>query len=123
MRLLVTQQLETELGCLTQQGFQPRRVLKARYLHDDTVDALALFAATCEYFDAPACAGTSLGESSVTSLLEDDGGLWNPSTATVMVPVGAEEQMGLRRPVAKARLGRVWRVLGDDPTTLPQKHE
>jgi len=41
----------------------------------------------------------------------------------VMVPVGAEEQMGLRRPVAKARLGRVWRVLGDDPTTLPQDHK
>jgi CarD family transcriptional regulator len=41
----------------------------------------------------------------------------------VMVPVGAEEQMGLRRPVAKAQLGRVWRVLGDDPTTLPQNHE
>ena len=41
----------------------------------------------------------------------------------VMVPVGAEEQMGLRRPVAKARLGRVWRVLGEDPATLPQNHE
>jgi len=40
-----------------------------------------------------------------------------------MVPVGAEEQMGLRRPVGKARLGRVWRVLGGDPTTLPQDHE
>lgn len=41
----------------------------------------------------------------------------------VMVPVGAEERVGLRRPVAEARLGRVWRVLKDDPETLPNDHE
>jgi len=41
----------------------------------------------------------------------------------VMVPVGAEERTGLRRPVVEAKLGRVWRVLRGDPTTLPSDHE
>ena len=41
----------------------------------------------------------------------------------VMVPVGAEERMGLRRPVAKDRLGRVWRVLRGDPNKLPKNHD
>jgi RNA polymerase-interacting CarD/CdnL/TRCF family regulator len=40
----------------------------------------------------------------------------------VMVPVGAEERMGLRRPVVEAKLGRVWRVLRDDPKALPNDH-
>jgi CarD family transcriptional regulator len=41
----------------------------------------------------------------------------------VMVPVGAEERMGLRPPVAEAKLGRVWRVLRGDPTQLPKNHD
>jgi CarD family transcriptional regulator len=41
----------------------------------------------------------------------------------VMVPVGAEERMGLRPPVAETKLGRVWRVLRGDPKTLPSDHE
>ena len=45
-----------------------------------------------------------------------------PATV-VMVPVGAEEKMGLRRPVAETKLGRVWRVLRGDPKTLPSDHE
>jgi CarD family transcriptional regulator len=45
-----------------------------------------------------------------------------PATV-VMVPVGAEERMGLRRPVVEAKLGRVWRVLRDDPQALPNDHE
>jgi CarD family transcriptional regulator len=39
-----------------------------------------------------------------------------------MVPVGAEERMGLRPPVAETKLGRVWRVLRGDPKTLPSDH-
>ena len=31
--------------------------------------------------------------------------------------------MGLRRPVAQSKLGRVWRVLKGDPKTLPDNHE
>jgi CarD family transcriptional regulator len=41
----------------------------------------------------------------------------------VMVPVGAEERMGLRRPIAEPKLGRVWRVLRGDPNALPNNHE
>jgi len=41
----------------------------------------------------------------------------------VMVPVGAENRMGLRRPVGENKLGRVWRVLRGDPKTLPANHE
>jgi CarD family transcriptional regulator len=41
----------------------------------------------------------------------------------VMVPVGAEERVGLRRPVVKTKLGQVWRVLKGDPRTLPSDHE
>lgn len=41
----------------------------------------------------------------------------------VMVPLGAEERVGLRLPVAEAKLGRVWRILKDDPKTLPNNHD
>jgi len=41
----------------------------------------------------------------------------------VMVPVGAENRMGLRRPVAENKLGRVWHVLRGDAKTLPDNHE
>jgi CarD family transcriptional regulator len=42
---------------------------------------------------------------------------------TVMVPVGGEERLGLRRPVVEAKLGQVWRVLRGDPQVLPSDHE
>jgi CarD family transcriptional regulator len=41
----------------------------------------------------------------------------------VMVPVGAEERIGLRHPVVEAKLERVWRVLRGNPQTLPSDHE
>lgn len=41
----------------------------------------------------------------------------------VMVPVGAEERMGLRRPVTKSKLGRVWRILRGDPNRLPKNYD
>ncbi len=49
--------------------------------------------------------------------------LLNELGTVVMVPVGAEERMGLRRPIAKAKLGRVWRVLEDNPNELPSDHD
>jgi len=41
----------------------------------------------------------------------------------VMVPVGAEKRVGLRRPVPAARLSRVWGVLEGDPNELPSNHD
>ena len=49
--------------------------------------------------------------------------LLNEPRTVVMVPVGAEERMGLRRPIAETKLRRVWRVLGDDPNKLPKNHD
>jgi CarD family transcriptional regulator len=49
--------------------------------------------------------------------------LLNQPETVVMVPVGAEERMGLRRPVAETRLGRVWRVLKGNPKALPSNYE
>jgi RNA polymerase-interacting CarD/CdnL/TRCF family regulator len=41
----------------------------------------------------------------------------------VMVPVGAEKRVGLRRPMSKSKLGQVWRILQEEPDPLPSKHE
>jgi CarD family transcriptional regulator len=49
--------------------------------------------------------------------------LLNEPGTVVMVAVGSEEKMGLRRPIAKAKLGRVWRVLEDAPNELPADHD
>ena len=48
--------------------------------------------------------------------------LGEPGT-TIMVPVGREESVGLRRPVAKTGLSRLWRVLRADPDALPTDHK
>ena len=48
--------------------------------------------------------------------------LGQPETV-VMVPVGAEDRVGLRHPVSAARLGQVWRVLQGDPNELPSNHD
>jgi CarD family transcriptional regulator len=48
--------------------------------------------------------------------------LGQPETI-VMVPVGAEERVGLRHPVPAARLGQVWHVLQGDPNELPSNHD
>jgi len=40
-----------------------------------------------------------------------------------MVPVKAAQEIGLRPPLQQADLDRVWRVLKDDPETLPTDHE
>ena len=48
--------------------------------------------------------------------------LSQPGT-TVMVPVGKEESIGLRRPIAKSRISRLWRILRDEPGALPTDHK
>jgi CarD family transcriptional regulator len=49
--------------------------------------------------------------------------LLNQPEMVVMVPVGSEERLKLRRPVVETKLDQVWRVLRDDPQTLPSGHE
>jgi RNA polymerase-interacting CarD/CdnL/TRCF family regulator len=48
--------------------------------------------------------------------------LLNEPETVVMVPVGAEERTGLRRPISETKLRRVWRILRDDPNQLPSNY-
>ena len=41
----------------------------------------------------------------------------------LMVPTDAAEDVGLRRAIAKSRLGKLWRVLRGDPEGLPEDHK
>jgi CarD family transcriptional regulator len=47
--------------------------------------------------------------------------LCQPKTL-IMVPVQTAEDIGLRPSTPQSELPRVWRVLGADPTVLPQDH-
>ena len=47
--------------------------------------------------------------------------LGHPGTS-LMVPVQVAEKMGLRRAIPQSKLKLVWRVLRDDPNTLPTDH-
>ena len=49
--------------------------------------------------------------------------LLNEPGTVVMVPVGAETRLGLRHPITRAKLDRVWHVLEDDPNELPSDHD
>jgi CarD family transcriptional regulator len=48
--------------------------------------------------------------------------LGDPQT-TVMVPLDKEENVGLRKPIPKARLSRLWRILRGKPQALPDEHK
>ena len=48
--------------------------------------------------------------------------LGDPQT-TVMVALGKEENVGLRKPIPKARLSRLWRILRGKPEALPDEHK
>ena len=48
--------------------------------------------------------------------------LGEPGT-TVMVPVGKEESIGLRRPIAKDKVNHLWRILRAKPDDLPTDHK
>jgi CarD family transcriptional regulator len=41
----------------------------------------------------------------------------------LMIPTGAAKALGLRRAIPRSKLKKVWRVLGADPGTLPDKHK
>ena len=42
---------------------------------------------------------------------------------TVMVALGKEESVGVRQPIPKARLSRLWRILRGKPEVLPDEHK
>lgn len=48
--------------------------------------------------------------------------LGEPGT-TVMVPVGKEERVGLRRPIPEKGLSRLWSILRAEPEDLPGDHK
>jgi CarD family transcriptional regulator len=48
--------------------------------------------------------------------------LSQPET-TVMVPLDDEQKAGLRLPMNRARLERLWRILSDDPNELPSDYK
>jgi CarD family transcriptional regulator len=48
--------------------------------------------------------------------------LGDPGT-TVMVPLGKEEKVGLRPPISRSRVSRMWRILRAEPQVLPSEHE
>jgi CarD family transcriptional regulator len=48
--------------------------------------------------------------------------LGDPQT-TVMVALGKEESVGLRAPIPKTRLSRLWRILRGRPDSLPEEHK
>ena len=49
--------------------------------------------------------------------------LLSDAQTTVMVPLGKEESVGLRQPIPKSRLSRLWRVLRGEPQALPEEHK
>ena len=48
--------------------------------------------------------------------------LGDPQT-TVMIALGKAESVGLRQPIPKARLSRLWRILRGEPEVLPDEHK
>ncbi len=79
--------------------------LSARVRFEPAAAARARFRTTCEFFSAAACAGSSLGVSSVVSVLEDEGGAWIAVGRQVAAAAGA----------ASASCGVTVRPSGTDP--------
>jgi hypothetical protein len=73
--------------------------------YDAPSGALAIYEQSCEFFDVAGCSGTSVGEVSVASLLEDAGPAWDLSGFTFQTPSGA----------ASALCSFVTGPLGGDP--------
>ncbi|MDA8019643.1 MAG: hypothetical protein MPN21_19555 [Thermoanaerobaculia bacterium] len=61
--------------------------------YDAATGALATYVQTCEFFDAVGCSGTSVGTTSIASLLEDIGATWEFSETTFHTPAGAVSAM------------------------------
>ena len=49
--------------------------------------------------------------------------LLGDSQTTVMVPLGKEENVGLRHPISKSQLNHLWRILRGEPQALPDEHK
>lgn len=49
--------------------------------------------------------------------------LLGDSQTTVMVALNKEKSVGLRAPITKARLGRLWGILRGRPEALPDEHK
>ena len=50
-------------------------------------------------------------------------GLLSQPGSSLMIPVGAAEDLGLRRAASQSRLSKVWKVLSTDPEKLPKEHK
>jgi CarD family transcriptional regulator len=50
-------------------------------------------------------------------------GLLSQPASSLMVPVVAAKELGLRRAVSRSRLSQVWKVLRTNPEKLPQEHK
>ncbi|MEM1180961.1 MAG: DUF11 domain-containing protein [Acidobacteriota bacterium] len=74
--------------CVPVSAGQPHR-LEARYRFEPVAAAIASFVPDCEFFDGPACVGTSLGSLGAETLLEDTGGSWLSFGTEFTTPAGA----------------------------------
>ncbi len=63
--------------------------LSARWRFDPPMGAQGLLEQTCEFFDAAACTGVSLGSTSTATFLEDSGGAWEMIAGEVVAAAGA----------------------------------
>jgi len=50
-------------------------------------------------------------------------GLLSQPSSSLMIPVGAADDIGLRAAISQSRLKKVWGVLGTSPTKLPTEHK
>jgi CarD family transcriptional regulator len=50
-------------------------------------------------------------------------GLLSQPGSSLMIPVGAAKELGLRRAASQSRLSKVWKVLATDPEKLPKEHK
>jgi len=49
--------------------------------------------------------------------------LLGDSQTTVMVALGKEESVGLRKPISRAKLSHLWSILREEPEALPDEHK
>jgi len=49
--------------------------------------------------------------------------LLGDSQTTVMVALDKEESVGLRKPISRAKLRRLWSILRGEPEALPEEHK
>ncbi|MCG8456255.1 MAG: hypothetical protein MI919_08230 [Holophagales bacterium] len=62
--------------------------MRAQLRFSPAGEETGILRAGCEFFDAPSCAGSSLGLRFATSILEDLGPVWQPLEASLALPPG-----------------------------------